>query len=326
MTMLMRTRGAGASKRTSRNLFTLAAATLTGIGLAAGLVGPAAAHPRHGQQNRDLAVIALPVGFLPEGITAKGSTAYLGSRADGDIYAADLKTGQGRIISQGPGTPSVGLKVAGNRLYVAGGNAGTGRVVNVNTGDILASYTFTANPSFVNDVVLTKRRAWFTDSLQAQLYSVPRGGNPAQARVRTVPLIGDWKQTPGVNNANGIAETPDGKALLVVQSNTGLLFRVDPQTGVARQVDLGGYLLTNGDGLLVRGRTLYVVQNRLNRVAVFTLDSAGTRGTLVKTITSPSFDVPTTVAYYKGGLYLPNARFGNPSPLTATYSITRVEA
>ena len=31
-------------------------------------------------------------------------------------------------------------------------------------------------------------------------------------------------------NANGIAETPDRKALLVVQSNTGFLFRVDPET------------------------------------------------------------------------------------------------
>ncbi len=326
MSMMMRTRGASASKRTARNLFKLAAVALTGVALTASLVGPATAHPRHGQQDRYPDEIALPVGFQPEGIAIGGSTAYLGSLADGDIYSANLKTGRSRVISQGPGTASVGLKVDRNRLYVAGGNAGTGRVVSVSSGKILASYTFTANPSFINDVVLTKRRAWFTDSLQAQLYSVPRDGNPAKARVRTVPLIGDWKQTAGVNNANGIAETPDRNALLVVQSNTGFLFRVNPQTGVARQVDLGGYLLTNGDSLLVRGRTLYVVQNRLNKVAVFDLNSAGTRGVLVETITSPSFDVPTTVAFYKGGLYLPNARFGNPSPATATYSITRVDA
>jgi hypothetical protein len=48
--------------------------------------------------------------------------------------------------------------------------------------------------------------------------------------------------------------TPDGRALLVVQSNTGYRFRVDPHTGVATRVDLGGTLLTNGDGLLVQGR------------------------------------------------------------------------
>ena len=67
--------------------------------------------------------------------------------------------------------------------------------------------------------------------------------------------------------------------------------------------------LTNGDGLLVRGRTLYVVQNQLNQVAVFKLNRRGTAGTLVKTLTVPTFDVPTTVAAYRGSLYLPNARF-----------------
>ncbi|HEY5788753.1 MAG TPA: hypothetical protein VIT65_28685 [Microlunatus sp.] len=35
---------------------------------------------------------------------------------------------------------------------------------------------------------------------------------------------------------------------LVVKSNTGQLFRVDPRTGKARLVDPGGYALTNGDG------------------------------------------------------------------------------
>ena len=41
-------------------------------------------------------------------------------------------------------------------------------------------------------------------------------------------------------NANGIAETTDNKALLVIQSATGTLFRVDPDTGDATVVDLGG--------------------------------------------------------------------------------------
>ncbi|HKF86912.1 MAG TPA: nuclear transport factor 2 family protein [Propionibacteriaceae bacterium] len=77
-------------------------------------------------------------------------------------------------------------------------------------------------------------------------------------------------------------------ALLVVQSATGLLFRVDPLTGVATRVDLGETLLTNGDGLLVVGTTLYVVQNRLNQVAVIKLSPDGTSGVLVDTLTSPA--------------------------------------
>ena len=95
-----------------------------------------------------------------------------------------------------------------------------------------------------------------------------------------MPLTGEWEQVQGFN-ANGIAETPDHRALLVVQSATGLLFRVDPATGAATVVDLGGYALTNGDGLLVVGRTLYVVQNQLNLVAEIRLDAHGTSGVLV---------------------------------------------
>ena len=43
----------------------------------------------------------------------------------------------------------------------------------------------------------------------------------------TVPLTGEWVQAPGFN-ANGIAQTPDGRALLVVNSGSGILFRVNP--------------------------------------------------------------------------------------------------
>ena len=68
----------------------------------------------------------------------------------------------------------------------------------------------------------------------------------------------------------------------MVKSATGQLFRVNPRTGAATEVDLGGYALTNGDGLLVQGRTLYVVQNRLNQVAVIELNRRGTAATLVE--------------------------------------------
>jgi sugar lactone lactonase YvrE len=270
--------------------------------------------------------LALPDGFQPEGIAiGHRPVAYLGSLVDGDIYRLDLRTGAGRVISQGPGTPSVGLKVdRRGRLFVAGGSGGDGRVVDTRTGKVLASYHFADAPTFINDVVLTRRAAYFTDSSNAQLYRVPLGRHVAtQAQVTTIPLGGEWEQTPGFN-ANGIARTPDGRALLVVQSSTGFLFRVSPRTGSATRVDLGSTLLTNGDGLLVKGRTLYAVQNQLNRIAVVRLGRCGRSGTLQRTITSPDFDVPTTVARFRGSLYLPNARFGTPPTPTTEYAVVRV--
>jgi sugar lactone lactonase YvrE len=274
--------------------------------------------------------IALPDGFRPEGI-AIGSQpfAYFGSLADGSIYRASLVDGTGEIISQGPGTSSVGLKIDGrDRLYVAGGPAGNGRIVSARTGEILASYTFTTAPSFVNDVVLTPDAAWFTDSLSPVLYQVPRfhsGRIATQAEVVTVPLTGDFMPTPGFN-LNGITRTPDGRALIVVQSSTGRLFRVDPATGVTTGIDLGGDSVPNGDGILVSGRTLYVVQNQLNTVAVIRLDPGGTRGTVTARVTDPRFDVPTTVARFGSLLYLPNARFTTPPTPTTTYSANAIPA
>ena len=54
---------------------------------------------------------------------------------------------------------------------------------------------------------------------------------------------------------------------MIVQSATGQLFRVDPQTGVATSIDLGGAVLSNGDGPLFKGQYLHVVQNQLNQIA-----------------------------------------------------------
>lgn len=312
---------------TRRRLLTAGAATA-----GAALVGSAGT-PATAAGNTRPAVIHLPNGFRPEGIAIGGGPyAYLGSLGDGSIYRADLRTGEGGVISAGPGTPSVGLKLDHRgRLFVAGRGQGA-RVVDTRTGEILASYVLTtATPTFANDVFLTPRTAWLTDSYQPALYALPigrHGGLPDPDDVVTITLSGDWSQVPGeVVNANGITSTPDGSALLVVQSGVGGLHRVDPRTGVTRLVDLGDAApLTNGDGLLLTGRTLYVVQNRQNAVDVFRLAADGRSGVFQRRITDPLFDVPTTAAAYRGRLYLPNARFTTtPTPETA-YDVISVPA
>ncbi|GAA0812990.1 SMP-30/gluconolactonase/LRE family protein [Spirilliplanes yamanashiensis] len=299
-----------------RTLAIVAAAATLGVLTAP--AAPAAAHPGgHGLPT----TIALPDGFQPEGIaTGLKSWAFFGSRVDGDIYRVDLRTGRGAVISQGPGTQSLGMKVdRRGRLWVAGGSGGDGRLVDGRTGRLLDSFDFVEGTSFVNDVILTPRGAFFTDSVNPQLYRVQRG------RVSTVPLTGDIAYTTG-NNANGIARTPDGRALLVVQGNVGKLFRVTYR-GVATEVRLTGLddnALRNGDGLWLRGRTLWVVQNRLNRVAELRLNRDGTAGRLVRYLTDPRFDVPTTIAEYRGRFYLPNARFTTPPTPTTPYTAVAI--
>lgn len=306
---------------------TLAAAALGALFLVSGIPAVHAAPQAPAGHFED--VIALPDGFQPEGITIDPcGTGYVGSLADGDVYVFDVRTGEEITTLEGPGTPTVGLKIDNrDRLFIAGGPTGEARVVDADTGDLLESYTLTDAPTFVNDVVVTHDAAWFTDSQQAQLYRLPLGKDgalPEADEIEVVALSGDWVQQEGFN-ANGIAETPDDEALLVIQSNTGILFRVDPETGEATVVDLGGVELPNGDGLLVVGRTLYVVQNFLNTVAVIRLDADGTSGELVDERTDPDFQVPTTIAKFGKGLYLPNARFGTPPTPDTAYSVVRID-
>lgn len=313
----------------TRRRFALALPALAVAGLLAALptTGAAAAPPA--ARGASVDQIPLPDGFQPEGIAIDNrGTAYFGSLVDGDIYAADVRSGEGSIISDGPGVPAAGLKVdQRGRLFIAGGPTGVARVVDAATGEELARYQLTAPGGFINDVVLTRDGAWFTNSSAAELYflPVPRSGDlPDPSEIVTLPLTGEWVQREGFN-ANGIALTTNRQALLVVQSATGILFRVDPETGVATAVDLGGYSLVNGDGLLVVNRTLYVVQNRLNQMAAFRLDVQGTSGRLEDIITSAAFRVPTTVAAYRQDLYLPNARFGTPPTPTTDYDAVRVD-
>lgn len=176
---------------------------------------------------------------------------------------------------------------------------------------------------FINDVILLGDRAWFTDSRDAVLHGIPRGRRAGG--IRALPLVGDWVQTPDVNNANGIVATPDGRGLIVVSSSPGRLYNVDIKTGYATEIALiGADDVVNGDGLVRIGRTLYVVQNRLNRVSVFDLGAGATTATLRRTLTDPRFDVPTTAARWGDRLYLVNARFTSPQTPDTTFDAVAV--
>lgn len=299
------------------------AAALAGVltVLAVGPGGPATA------QTYLPDVIQLPAGWQPEGIAVGGAgrTMFSGSRATGDIVAVDIVTGAVRLAVDAPeGRAALGLEQDRfGRLWVAGGATGQAYVY-APDGTTLAVYQLGDQPTFINDVVVTRDAAWFTDSQKPVLYKIPIGLDGSLGQPVVVPLTGDYVHQPGFN-LNGIDVTPGGRWLLAVQSNTGRLFRIDPATGEATLVDLGGVVLTAGDGILVQGRTLYVVQNRLNKVSVFELDPRTfASGRQTGEITSPNFDVPTTVASLGNRLYLVNARFTTPATPTTPYTMVAV--
>ena len=276
-------------------------------------------------------VFPLPNGWQPEGIAAgPGRSVFVGSIPTGRVLRLDTKTGATRtVVEQREGRAAIGVKHNRGRLFVAGGPTGHAFVYDARTGEDIVDVALAEAPTFVNDVVVTKRAAWFTDSRRPQLYrlALRRNGAPG-ATARVVPITGDltYDDNPDNNEVNGIAATPNGKTLFVVQSNTGKLFRVNG-AGVATEVPLTGGeggLLPAADGILLVGRTLYVVQNRLNKIAVVRLDARRSSGVIQREITHPAFDVPTTLARKGKFLFAPNARFGTPPSPDNEFAVVRV--
>jgi sugar lactone lactonase YvrE len=256
--------------------------------------------------------IQLPSGWMPEGITAgAGTTIYVGSLAGGGVWRGDVRTGLGDVFVPAWGGAATGVEyeATANRLWVAGGPTGTVRVYDATTSVLLRAYTF-APAGFLNDLVVTDTAVYVTDSNNAWLDVIPLGPNgelPAADAVTTLPLIGITFE-PGQFNANGIVATRGW--LLVVDSFTGGLFRVDPATGIATEVSTGGTSVTNGDGLELRGSTLYLVRNADQLVEVFRLGPGLTTAKPLAEISSPDLSVPTTAAVQAGRLWVVNARFG----------------
>jgi sugar lactone lactonase YvrE len=277
-------------------------------------------------------VIALPNGFGPEGVAmGRGTTIYAGSIATGAIYQADVRTGEGRLLVAPPsGRAALGLEfdVRTGYLFVAGGPTGDGYVYDTKTGQTVGVFELTsATPTFINDVVVTGKAAYFTDSSRPVLYRLPLqpgGGLSDAGAVTEIPLGGDFEFVPGQFNANGIEASPSGDALLVDNTVIGTLYRVDPATGVATVIPLQGGAATSGDGLLLIGHTLYIAQNFLNQITVIRLNAKLSSGEVVEVLTDDDLDIPSTLTSFGGSLYAVNARFTTPATPETPYWITQL--
>jgi hypothetical protein len=257
--------------------------------------------------------IPLPQEFRPEGIASgKGDQFYVGSIPLGAVYRGSYRTGEGAVlVPPHPGRNHTGLKVDTrfDRLFVSGGASKGIYVYDANTGADVASFSL-PDAGFINDVVLTRNAAYFTDSLVEQLYRIGIRGNGELTPPQRIPYSGDLQFTTGFN-VNGIDTLGGNRRLVVVQSNTGKLFQVNGSTGATREITLDTPV-PMGDGILRRGSTLYVVQNRINRIAAVELDPRERSGVVDRFLTDPRFDVPTTIAPFKDFIYAVNARFDRP--------------
>jgi len=280
-------------------------------------------------------LIQLPDDFGPEGIAVgNGSTFYVGSIAPataGQILTGDLETGHFHQLVAPSGITAFGLKhdSRSDLLFVAGGPSGRATVYDAISGAEIGFYQLKApGTGFINDVLLTSDAAYFTDSAASEnpvLFWVPLGphGEPGPA-FDEIPLPADFAVAGPYNPAtkgNGMAATSDGKVLLIVHTGLGKLYRMDTETYETVQVVLSGGDgdVGHGDGLLLQHETLYVVQNRFNKVAVIKMAPNYFSGVIKRYITepfasNPATKVPTTIAKFDRKLYTVTAGFAPPAP------------
>ncbi|HEX8496966.1 MAG TPA: hypothetical protein VF661_07205, partial [Actinomycetales bacterium] len=278
---------------------------------------------------------ALPTGFRPEGIAAgPGNTVFAGSVGDGSIVSADVRTGAVRAVVLGVTGRSVrGMQYdpRSGLLWVAGNDQGTAKIFAVNPrSKKIVRTVVVPGGQFLNDLVVTSRALWVTDSRVDRLtkVSLTSSGQPTSAAPGFLLLTGAWpKSMPDANGANGIRALSDGSFVLN-NSSRGGLYVVDPMTGATTVIPVtGSPAQTAGDGLELRGSTLYNVRGSGQReVSVLTLrrDSSGWKATAQGRLTSSRLDVPSTAALAGGALYAVNARFGVTNPDAAAFWIKRL--
>jgi sugar lactone lactonase YvrE len=292
------------------------------VALVAAVAAPATA-------SRPAEVIVLPGATSAEGIAAgRGATFYAGDLFAGDIFRGSVRRGTAELFIDAPaGRMAVGMAadLRHDLLFVAGGFTGQGYVYDLRSGATVASYQFATPPATViNDVAVTRRGAWFTDSLQAQLYFVPvsRAGVPGPSQ--TLALSGPAADTSGEFNLNGIAATANAKTLIVAHSANGQLYTVDPMTGSSATI--AGVGVPNVDGIVLAGRRLWAVQNT-NQVTRIRLGRHLASGVVEEVITSALFQTPATAARFGSRLAVVNAKFDTGIPPTADqYEIVLVKA
>ena len=298
--------------------------------------------------------IPIPTGFEGEGIElGKGHEFFVGGASlaslfgpafgvshpisgfAGAIYKGNLRTGEGAILSPPTGKPLGGLSYDARTDYLyaatgfgdfaSGSFTGQGVIVyDASSGDVITEITF-GDGIVINDCLVTRTGVYCTDSFNPDLYKVvlEDGGRLPSTPVFEVIAMPGFEMVPGFN-ANGLVGNFDGRQLVIVNISSGVLYLVDTESGEASPLEIEGaeQLFPDGDGLYLDGRTLYILQNFQDKVAVVQLSEDLTGGSFIRNIPGEGapnrLNVATTIIGFRDSLYAINTNlfervFGDPA-------------
>ena len=225
-------------------------------------------------------------------------------------------------------TIATGIAYASGRLAVAGRQTGKAFVYGARSGRLISRMRTGLPPkrTWLNDVAFGAHGdAYFTDSTEPVLWRArrTRGGYSLERFLDFTGTPVRYRTASGAEgiNVNGIAASAGGHNLVIAKRNDNALFHIDLRTKRVRRVALAAGAVTTPDGLVLRGRTLYVVQNTPSAVKVLRLSRDYTTASVRGTITDPSFAFTTGVAAYRDRLLVVSSQFdtlGSPAAVTGT--------
>ncbi|RLQ22526.1 hypothetical protein DWB85_05925 [Seongchinamella sediminis] len=298
--------------------------------------GKQAAFPKH---------VPVLTGSPVEGFTiGSGTTAY-SSSIDGSIYKVDLRSGEGEVLVAPEDSFDIfsdcyklGMRVdpRSNYLYAAGCFWGNAYVFDADSGEEIARLTVTNFGQVINDIAITRDAVYFTNFSAPFIHRLPLAANGQMIEGEAplpIAMQGDDNGDPLASplTANGIVATPNGDALIIGDSVTAQIYRVDPLTGHANRIVVEPPLQGFIDGIVMHEDTLYILSpgnpadpTDIDRIQVVELDRELLNGTLVGNIVDPDLDGVASGAMLGGSLYVNNARYRDFPLPTTEYSVTRL--
>ena len=263
--------------------------------VAAAVLAPVAAASGHRDRDATPRVFTLKPdpAANPEGVASDGRAFYVSDTGSGSIFRGTLDSDTVSPFISVTGGSAVGLKVRDGKLFVAGGGTGKITVYDLSSKAVVASWD-TGAGGFLNDLVVTRRGdVYVTDSTRPTLWHVRLGSSSVQALDISagIPYVAGF-------NLNGIVAKHD-RRLVVVQSNTGKLFRIDLKRdgdAIDDIDEISGVTVPGGDGMLLDRGRLIVVQGSPAQLSFVKLRDGALRGELDGTRTSPLLKGPSTIA------------------------------
>lgn len=270
--------------------------------------------------------------LFPEGIAydARTKTYYVGSAADGAIQ---IITNGAASAFQPAGTDgrvkALGINVDADRdrLFIAA--ADTVYIYKISTNTLLRKLALkdlvAVEKSALNDLAIDGAgNAYVTDSFNPHVLRID-GVTLDMTVFADVSAIPYGNQNEMPYNLNGIVLTRDHKALILVKTNDGTLWRLDLKNKKVREIALSEPVL-KGDGLVWgKGNTLYVIRNFVNKISAITLRNRGI--SKVRDLVVSNVKVPTTAVFVGGKrphLMIVNSQFDTETPVLP-FSLTKIE-